>query len=85
MSWLVRGVRLRHSRHMATDPARSRWFVLVLVRLVTALAAVLGIVLLARADGVASKIVGGALVLIALWSMAVLPQALARRWRSPSR
>lgn len=69
---------------MATDPARSRWLVLVLVRLATATAAVLGIVLLARADAMPGKVVGGALVLVALWSMAVLPQALARRWRSPS-
>lgn len=69
---------------MATDPARSRWLVLVLVRLATATAAVLGIVLLARADAMSGKVVGGALVLVALWSMAVLPQALARRWRSPS-
>ncbi|WP_088366373.1 hypothetical protein [Sphingomonas dokdonensis] len=68
---------------MATDPARSRWFVLVLVRLVTAAAAVLGIVLLARAQDVSGKVTGGALVLISLWSMAMVPQALARRWRSP--
>lgn len=68
---------------MATDPARSRWLVLVLVRLATAAAAILGIVLLARAVDTPTKILGGAIVLVALWSMAVLPQSLARRWRSP--
>lgn len=69
---------------MATDPARSRWLLLVLVRLATAVAAVLGIILLARSEDVPNKILGGAVVLSALWSMAVLPRALARRWRSPS-
>ncbi|SEI96367.1 hypothetical protein SAMN05428950_101699 [Sphingomonas sp. OV641] len=68
---------------MATDPARSRWLVLVLVRLATAAAAILGIVLLARAVDTPTKILGGAIVLVALWSMAVLPRSLARRWRSP--
>jgi hypothetical protein len=67
---------------MATDPARSRWLVLVLVRLATAAAAILGIVLLARAADVPRQILGGALVLVALWAMAVVPAALARRWRS---
>lgn len=70
---------------MATDPARSRWFILVLARLATAAAAVLGIVLLARAGDVVTKVLGGAVLLTALWSMAVLPRALARRWRSSSR
>ncbi|MCC2978765.1 MULTISPECIES: hypothetical protein [unclassified Sphingomonas] len=69
---------------MATDPARSRWFVLVLVRLATAAAAILGIVLLARAADAPGKVLGGALLLVALWAMAVVPAALARRWRSPA-
>ncbi|OWK32826.1 hypothetical protein [Sphingomonas mucosissima] len=69
---------------MATDLARSRWLILVLVRLATAAAAVLGIILLARSEDVPGRILGGAVVLSALWSMAVLPRALARRWRSPS-
>lgn len=68
---------------MATDPARSRWLILVLVRLATAVAAILGIVLLGRAEDTPGKILGSALVLVALWSMAVLPRALAHRWRSP--
>lgn len=68
---------------MATDPARSRWLVLVLVRLATAAAAILGIVLLAQAIDTSTRILGGAIVLVSLWSMAVLPRSLARRWRSP--
>lgn len=68
---------------MATDPARSRWLVIVLVRLTTAAAAILGIVLLGRAEDTPGKVMGGAIFLVAFWSMAVLPRALARRWRSP--
>ena len=82
-SRLARPVGMGHRHGMATDPARSRWLILVLVRLATAAAAVLGIILLARAEDTPSKVLGGALVLVALWSMAVVPQALARRWRSP--
>lgn len=68
---------------MTDDPARSRWLALVLVRLGTAMAAVLGVLLLAQAPDVGRKLLGTALVLAALWAMAVLPRALAQRWRSP--
>ncbi len=69
---------------MTSDPARSRWFVLVFVRFVTAGAAVLGIVLLARGEETARQLLGIAIVVIALWAMAVIPRSLARRWRSPA-
>jgi hypothetical protein len=68
---------------MTTDPARSRWLVLVLVRLVTAMAAVLGVLLLARGEELGRKLLGGGIVSAALWTMAIVPRALARRWRSP--
>ncbi|MFL0414347.1 hypothetical protein [uncultured Sphingomonas sp.] len=68
---------------MTTDPARSRWLVLVLVRLVTAMAAVLGVLLLARGEELGRKLLGGGIVIAALWTMAIVPRALARRWRSP--
>ena len=68
---------------MTTDPARSRWLVLVLVRLVTAMAAVLGVLLLARGEELGRKLLGGWIVIAALWTMAIVPRALARRWRSP--
>ena len=68
---------------MTNDPARSRWLALVLIRLGCALAAVLGVILLANDGDIGRKLLGGALVLIALWSMAIFPRALARRWRSP--
>lgn len=66
------------------DPARTRWFYLTLSRLVTAAAAVLGVLLLAEGDTTGRKLLGAAIVLAALWTMAIVPRALARRWRSPS-
>jgi small-conductance mechanosensitive channel len=68
---------------MATDPARSRWLVLVLVRLAAATVAVLGVLLLANGVETGRKVLGGAIVIVALWTMAIVPRALARRWRSP--
>lgn len=66
-----------------TDPARRRWLTIVLVRLAASLGAVLGIVLLARADDGGPRVLGVAIVLAALYMMATVPRALARRWRSP--
>ncbi len=68
---------------MNGDPARIRWLAMVLVRLVCAMAAVLGVILLAKAEDTGPKLLGGAIVLVSLWSMAIFPRALARRWRSP--
>lgn len=65
-----------------TDPARNRWLVLVLVRIAAACGAVLGVVLLARAPAMPQKLLGVAIVLAALYVMAVVPRALAHRWRS---
>lgn len=68
---------------MTPDPARNRWLALVFIRLVTALGAVLGVILLAQGEETGRKLLGGAILLASLWAMAVLPPALARRWRSP--
>lgn len=68
---------------MSTDPARSRWLVLVLVRLSTALVAALGVMLLANGVETGRKVLGAAIVVAAMWTMAIVPRALARRWRSP--
>lgn len=68
---------------MTSDPARPRWLALVLVRLVTASVAVLGVVLLADGEELSRKLLGGAIVVVALWTMAIVPRALAHRWRSP--
>ena len=65
-----------------TDPARSRWLVLALIRLAGAMGAVLGVVLLARASDWGPRVLGVAIVLAALWMTATVPLALARKWRS---
>ena len=65
------------------DPARARWAAIVAVRLAGAAGAVLGVVLLARAGDTPRRVLGVAIVLAALWMMATVPRALARRWRSP--
>lgn len=67
---------------MAHDPAKARWLIMVLVRLATAFVAVLGILLLANGEETGRKILGGCIVLVALWTMAIVPRALAHRWRS---
>lgn len=69
-----------------TDPdelARRRYFTLAAVRIGGAMGAVLGIVLLGRAQSLSPKLIGGALVLSALIMMATVPRALARQWRTP--
>jgi hypothetical protein len=68
---------------MSTDPARPRWLALVLVRLVAAIVAVLGVILLANGDETGRKLLGAAIVVVALWTMAIVPRALAHRWRTP--
>ena len=63
--------------------ARRRWLILTLVRLACVADAVFGLVLLGRATTLPPKLLGIGIVLSALLLMAILPQALARRWRTP--
>ncbi|RDE06191.1 hypothetical protein [Sphingomonas aracearum] len=65
-----------------SDPARFRYFALALTRIAGSLGAVLGVVLIARADSWPPKVLGVAIVLSALYMVAVVPRALAHRWRS---
>lgn len=71
---------MRASDH---DPAKVRWFYITLSRLVASGGAVLGVILLAEGDTVGRKLLGGAIVLSALATMAIVPRSLARRWRKP--
>jgi hypothetical protein len=69
-----------------TDPdtqARNRYFVLALIRLAGAAGAVFALVLLGRADTLAPRVLGVAIVLSALLMIALVPRSLARRWRTP--
>lgn len=69
-----------------TDPettARNRYFTIVGTRLGGVAGALLGLILIARADAALPRILGTALVLSALAMIAIVPRALARRWRTP--
>lgn len=63
--------------------ARNRYFMIVGARLAGVAGAVLGLVLIGRAQTTEPKVVGTALVLTALMMIAIVPRALARRWRTP--
>ncbi|MBD8677721.1 hypothetical protein [Sphingomonas sp. CFBP 13720] len=64
------------------DTVRLRWFALVAIRIVTAFGAVFGLVLMARATATPMRVLGAAIILSALYVMAVVPRSLAHRWRS---
>lgn len=66
-----------------SDPARTRYFLIVAARLVGTAGAVLGVILLARAQTWPPKLLGVAIVLAALVFSASVPAHLARRWRTP--
>lgn len=68
---------------MSADPARARWLVITLLRIAASGGAVLGVILLGKAPDTPTKVLGGAIVLAALWMLAIVPKALAHRWRSP--
>lgn len=63
--------------------ARRRWLTITLTRLAGAAGAVFGLVLVGRAHALGPKLLGCAILLSALLMIAVVPRALARRWRSP--
>ena len=65
------------------DPARNRWLAMTLARVAGAGGAIFGIVLAARATTTNTKLLGIGLVLAALYMIATVPRALARRWRTP--
>jgi membrane protein YdbS with pleckstrin-like domain len=69
--------------HGMSDPALPRWAAMTASRLAGAFGAILGVVLLARAVDWPTKALGVAIVIAAMWMMAVVPRALARRWRTP--
>lgn len=69
-----------------TDPettARDRYFAIAGSRIAGVAGALLGLVLIGRAQIVEQKILGTAIVLSALLMVAIVPRALARRWRTP--
>ena len=67
----------------AASQARRRWFAIQVVRLAGFAGAVLGLMLVARADAFAPKLLGVAIIISALLMIATVPAALAHRWRTP--
>jgi len=73
-----------------TDPmtpdetqARNRYFAMAGVNLLAALGAVLGLLIAGRSHSWEMTMLGGAIILSSLYMMAVVPRAMARRWRTP--
>ncbi|WP_245844328.1 hypothetical protein [Sphingomonas spermidinifaciens] len=65
------------------DPAIGRYYLMTLARIVPVAGALFGLVIMGRATQLPQQILGLAIVLAALWVMATLPRALARKWRTP--
>lgn len=65
-----------------SDPARGRFLLIGLSRLAGAGGTIFGLVIATRASETLPKAIGIGLALAGLWVMAVVPRALARRWRS---
>lgn len=63
--------------------ARNRYLLIALVHIAAVAGALFGLVLAARAQNWAQTVLGGAIILSGLYMMAVVPRALAHRWRSP--
>ena len=63
--------------------ARRRWLAITLTRLAGTAGAVFGLILIGRAQALGDRVLGAAIVLSALLLVAVVPKALARRWRTP--
>lgn len=68
---------------MSEDPARNRYFLMVLAQIVAVAGAVFGLVIIGRSDAMELKLLGAAILLSGLYCVAVVPRALARRWRTP--
>lgn len=68
---------------MTPDPARTRFFILALLRLVGAAAIMVGLVIAAGRFPDIPRFAGVALTLIGALDFAFVPRLLARRWRSP--
>jgi hypothetical protein len=68
-----------------TDPAtqaRNRWLIMTGIRLVATAGGVFAVVLAARAPTWPPRVLGGALLLSALYMGWAVPASLAHRWRS---
>jgi lysylphosphatidylglycerol synthetase-like protein (DUF2156 family) len=63
--------------------ARDRYFTMRAIELLAVAGAVFGLVLMGRAIGTVPRVLGAAIVLSSLLMIAVVPRAMAKRWRTP--
>lgn len=63
--------------------ARKRYYLIMAVNLIATAGAVLGLLVAGRSNVWETSVLGGAILLSALYVMAVVPRAMARRWRTP--
>ncbi len=63
--------------------ARKRYYAMMAVNIAATAGAVFGLVIAGRSHSWGGSIMGGAIILSALYMMAVVPAAMARRWRTP--
>ena len=63
--------------------ARNRYYMMMAVNLAAVAGAVFGLVLAGRSNDRGQTVLGGAIVISALYMMAVVPAAMARKWRTP--
>lgn len=68
---------------MSEDPARGRYFLMVFAQMIAVAGAVFGLVIMGRAEEMTVRILGAAILISGLYCIAVVPRALARRWRTP--
>ena len=67
----------------AESLARKRYYLIAGTNLAATAGAVLGLLIVGRSHTTGLTVLGGALMLAALHVMAVVPRALAHRWRTP--
>jgi uncharacterized membrane protein YhaH (DUF805 family) len=63
--------------------ARKRYYMIAGVNLIATAGAILGLLVAGRSNQWETSVLGGAIILSALYVMAVVPRAMARRWRTP--
>jgi hypothetical protein len=67
----------------APDLARTRFFILGLVRLGGVVLAFLGISIMAKRWIEPADLIGGALIVMGAIEVLIVPRILAKQWRSP--
>lgn len=63
--------------------SRNRYYAIAGVNLLATAGGVLGLVIAGRAQSWELTLLGGAILLSSLYMMAVVPRAMARRWKTP--